>query len=102
MITNHKQRENWQGSLAASIATSQHMLDLISDIEELEATVDKLPKFADGVPVTKGAQMWMILDDIVSVRSTAVEWADLDEIDWSRQYSTREATKEEVQDEDNS
>lgn len=73
----------------------ESMQCLRNQIDALQAIVDKLPRFADGAPVTKGAQMWMILDDRASVRCPDVRWSDLDdaEIDWSRQYSTREAAE---------
>lgn len=36
----------------------EYISDLEEEIEQLEAIVDKLPKTADGVPVTPGMTIW--------------------------------------------
>ena len=47
-----------------------------ADIERLEAIVDKLPKTADGVPITPGMKIWLINQDEGQARFHAVDARD--------------------------
>jgi len=87
-----------------SIVLRNNLPSILSDLErlaELEAIVDRLPKTADGVPVTPGMEVWTDYwsgpqHGIVRRLNVQLEegscWAD-DEADEAMLYTTREAAE---------
>lgn len=66
-------------------ASRTAMPDLIAEVRRLRAIVDKLPKTADGVPITHEMQVWYLI-------AGEPEYCRLNmTIDGSPYYSTREA-----------
>lgn len=76
------------------------MKALVSDIEELQAIVDKLPKTADGVPITIGTRLWVWDTDIgcyqvrESVRLISATAVSLDGHNTANSASTFFSTRE--------
>lgn len=68
-----------------------------AEIERLRATVDRLPKTADGVPVTPGMECWYRSCGGRVVSFQISDWGDI-ATDWDdsgpRYYSTRAAARE--------
>ena len=76
--------------------------DLLDKIDRLQAIVDKLPKTADGVPITPGMTVWTkywtgprkeLVDDLQVFVAEPTIWMN-GEADTDQLYSTEAAARE--------
>ncbi len=89
---DYRQAPSGKGTQAAEWTNKPHRLvyDLCGEIERLQATVAKLPKTADGVPVVPGMKLW-VLPMRRSVASLAIH--SVPRQDYGGYYSTPEAAE---------